>query len=326
MSNSTTLPMAVDRDSLIDPAAPLASGEAESHARQSPKEGSAASLVQGVYVPSELVIEPARGWISINFKELWHQRELLYFLVWRDIKVRYKQTVLGAAWAILVPVLSMVIFTFIFGRFAGFERLLPERLSGAYPVFTYAGLLPWLFFSNAITQGGMALVSQQHLLTKVYFPRLFVPTAIVGGVLLDTLLSSVIFAGLMLWYGIVPPAAIMLFPIVAVQTILASLGIAYLLSALTVSYRDFRFVIPFMVQVWQFVSPVVYPSSIIPERYRLIFALNPLTGIIDGLRWVTLGVPASWAVLTVSWVSTIALFVFGAMYFRKTERRFADIA
>ncbi len=277
-------------------------------------------------VPVELVIEPSRGWTQINFAELWRQRELLYFLVWRDVKVRYKQTVLGMAWAVLVPVLSMVVFTVIFGKFAGFQKLLPERLAAAYPLFTYAGLLPWLFFSNAITQGGMSLVSQQHLLTKIYFPRLFVPTANVGGVMLDSVLSFGVFLGLMAWYGIAPPMLLVLLPIVVVQTVLASLGIAYLLSALTVSYRDFRFVIPFMVQIWQFLSPVVYPTSLVPERYRALFALNPLVGIIDGFRWTTLGVPSSWTVIGVSWASTLVLFVFGAMYFRKTERRFADIA
>lgn len=326
MSNSSAIPLASESEATIDSMTLPHRGEAVAPARIAAAGNRVSHAHHSDHASTELIIEPARGWVDINFRELWRQRELLYFLIWRDVKVRYKQTVLGAAWAILVPVLSMVIFTFIFGRFAGFEKLLPENLAGAYPVFTYAGLLPWLFFSNAITQGGMSLVNQQHLLTKVYFPRLFVPTAIVGGVLLDTLLSAVVFAGLMLWYGIMPPLAILLLSVVAVQTILASLGIAYLLSALTVSYRDFRFVIPFMVQVWQFVSPVVYPSSIIPERYRLIFALNPLTGIIDGFRWMTLGVPASWSVMVVSWLSTLALFVFGAMYFRKTERRFADIA
>jgi lipopolysaccharide transport system permease protein len=275
---------------------------------------------------NEFVIEPSRGWIRIEFKELWRQRELLYFLIWRDVKVRYKQTVLGMAWAILVPVLSMIVFTVIFGKFAGFQKLLPAELAGAYPVYTYAGLLPWLFFSNAITQGGLSLVNQQHLLTKIYFPRLFVPTANVGGMLVDCLLSFFVFVGLMLWYGLVPHVSMLLLPLLFVETLLASLGIAYLLSALTVSYRDFRFVIPFMVQAWQFLSPVVYPSSIIPERYRVLFALNPMAGIIDGFRSATLGVPASWSVIGVSCLSTALLFVFGAMYFRKTERRFADIA
>jgi lipopolysaccharide transport system permease protein len=275
---------------------------------------------------SELVIQPSRGWIRINFRELWQHRELLYFLIWRDIKVRYKQTVLGMAWAILVPVLSMAIFTVIFGKFAGFEDLLPASLAGAYPIFTFAGLLPWLFFSNAITQGGTSLVNQQHLLTKIYFPRLFVPTAAVCGVLMDTLISFVVFIGLALYYGVMPGPNLLLLPVVAVQTLMAALGIAYALSALTVSYRDFRFVVPFLVQIWQFLSPVVYPTAIVPEAYRPIFALNPLVGIIEGVRWCTLDVPISWTVIAVSWLSTITLFAFGAMYFRKTERRFADIA
>ncbi len=325
MSNSTSFAAARATEELPVDAAPSPVTEAVAPSTDQPAVRDDA-IDAHASASVELVIEPSRGWTQINFAELWRQRELLYFLVWRDVKVRYKQTVLGMAWAILVPVLSMVVFTVIFGRFAGFEKLLPPELANAYPVFTYAGLLPWLFFSNAITQGGMSLVSQQHLLTKIYFPRLFVPTANVGGVLLDCVLSFGIFLGLMFYFGIMPPLAIVLLPIVVVQTILASLGIAYLLSALTVSYRDFRFVIPFMVQVWQFLSPVVYPTSLVPERYRALFALNPLVGIIDGFRWTTLGVPSSWTVIGVSWVSTLVLFVFGAMYFRKTERRFADIA
>lgn len=273
-----------------------------------------------------LIIQPTRGWVRLNVKELLGHRELLYFLVWRDVKVRYKQTVLGVAWALLVPFFSMLIFTAIFGNFAGLRNKLPPELIAAYPVYVYAGLLPWLFFSNAVSLGGQSLVSQQQLLTKIYFPRLYVPTATVGGGLVDMTISLAVFAGLMLWFGLLPTWRIIALPGAIALTIIASLGIAYLLSALTVSYRDFRFVIPFMVQAWQFLSPVVYPSSIVPERYRLLFALNPMTGAIEAFRWATLGVPCDWSTIVVSTLSSLLLFVLGVMYFRKTERRFADIA
>ena len=280
----------------------------------------------GPTLGEELVIEPRRGWIAINAREMWHHRELLFFLIWRDVKVRYKQTVLGVAWAVLVPVLSMLVFTVIFGNFAGLKDTLPAGLRNAYPVYVYAGLLPWLFFSNAISLGGLSLVNQQQLLTKIYFPRLFVPTATVGGGLVDMGISFCIFAGLMAVYGITPSMGIIfLLPLVSL-TVVASLGIAFLLSALTVSYRDFKFVIPFLVQIWQFLSPVVYPSTIVPERYRWLLALNPLTGIVDGFRSALLGTPPPWLSVGISSLSTVALFTLGLLYFRNAERRFADIA
>ncbi|QDU89332.1 Teichoic acid translocation permease protein TagG [Pirellulimonas nuda] len=279
-----------------------------------------------VAAPTDLVIEPRSGWIPVDFGELWRFRELMFFLVWRDVKVRYKQTVLGVAWAVLVPIFSVTIFTVIFGNFAGLKKTLPPDLVQAYPVYVYAGLLPWLFFSNAVSLGGMSLVNQQQLLTKIYFPRLFVPSATVTGSLVDMGLSFCVFAAMMAIYGVAPSPLIVLLPCLVLLVWAASLGIAYLLSALTVSYRDFRFVIPFMVQAWQFLSPVVYPTSIIPERYRLLYALNPLAGIIEGFRGVIFGTPIPWGMLAVSTLSSLFLLVFGMLYFRKTERRFADIA
>lgn len=273
-----------------------------------------------------LVIEPRRGWISLDFSELWRFRELLYFLVWRDVKVRYKQTVLGVAWAILVPVFSVAIFTVIFGNFAGLKDTLPPQFVDAYPVYVYAGLLPWVFFSNAISQGGMSLVNQQQLLTKIYFPRLFVPSSTVGGALVDMTLSFGVFVLLMAIYGIAPTPAIVLFPLVLVMLSASALGIAYLLSALTVTYRDFRFVIPFLVQAWQYLSPVVYPTTIVPAQYRWILAINPMTGVIEASRGCLLGLEVDWLTILVSTVTSVLLLAYGAMYFRKTERRFADIA
>ena len=275
---------------------------------------------------AEVVIEPKSGWIAVDFRELWNFHELLWFLVWRDVKVRYKQTVLGVAWAVLVPVLSVTIFTVIFGNFAGLKETLPPQLVASYPVYVYAGLLPWLFFSNAISLGGQSLVNQRQLLTKIYFPRLFVPTATVTGGLVDMALSFGVFLVLMAIYGVRPAPMISLLPLLVVLAWAASLGIAYTLSALTVTYRDFRFVIPFMVQAWQFLSPVVYPTNIVPERYQYLYALNPLVGIIEGFRCAIFGMPMPWGLIGVSALSTAALFVYGLFYFRKTERRFADIA
>jgi len=274
----------------------------------------------------ELIIEPRRGWIGVDARELWRHRELLYFLVWRDVKVRYKQTVLGVAWAVLVPVLSMLVFTVIFGNFAGLKETLPAGLKSAYPVYVYAGLLPWLFFANAISLGGQSLIHSQQLLTKIYFPRLFVPTATVGSALVDMGISFGVFLVLMAIYGFLPSVGIVFLPLMVLLTGMASLGIAYLLSALTVTYRDFKFVIPFLVQTWQYLSPVVYPTTIVPERYRWLLSINPMTGIIDGFRGAILGTPIPWVSLGISSVSAVVLFTLGLMYFRKTERRFADIA
>jgi len=273
-----------------------------------------------------LVLEKRSGWRPVNVRELWRFRELMYFLVWRDVKVRYKQTVLGVAWAVLVPVFSVAIFTVIFGNFAGLKNLLPPQMAAAYPVYVYAAILPWLLFSNAISLGGMSLLNQQQLLTKVYFPRLFVPAAVVTGGVIDLAISLVVFGCLMGLYGVAPSAAILWLPALTLLAYVASLGAAFLLSSLTVAYRDFRFVIPFLVQVWQYVSPVLYPASIVPSRYRLIYALNPMTGIIEGFRSAVFGTPVDLPLIGVSTLSSIALFALGIAWFRRTERRFADIA
>ena len=268
-----------------------------------------------------LVIRPRRGWIPVDFRELWHYHELLYFLVWRDVKVRYKQTVLGVAWAVLQPLLAMSIFTFIFGRFA---KIPSDNLP--YAVFVYAGLLPWQFFANALTQGGQSLISQQNLLTKVYFPRLFVPAAPVGGGLVDMTISFGVYAVILAVYGIAPSWQVVYVPLLVLLTAVTVLGFAFLLSALTVSYRDFRYVIPFMVQAWMYASPVVYPVSMVPKRYQWLLGLNPMVGIIDGFRAAILGKPWNLPMLGMSIVIGGSFFVLGMFYFRKTERRFADIA
>jgi lipopolysaccharide transport system permease protein len=269
----------------------------------------------------EMVIEPRRGWIGIDWGELSRFRELLYFLVWRDVKVRYKQTVLGVAWAVLQPVFGMVIFTVIFGRLA---KMPSEGVP--YAVFVYAGLLPWTFFSNAVTQAGQSLINQQQLLTKVYFPRLFVPVSATGAGLLDLAISFGVYACVMAAYRTAPSWQLVFVPGLVLLTVMAAVGVGVTLAALTVSYRDFKFVIPFMVQAWMYVSPVVYPVTLVPERYRWLLGLNPMAGIIGGYRSAILGTPWDLGTLGMSVAVTVGVFVFGLFYFRKTERRFADIA
>lgn len=280
-----------------------------------------ASLGEPELESDEIVIRPRSGWIGIDWKELYHGRELLYFLVWRDIKIRYKQTVLGVAWAVLQPLFTMVIFTVIFGRFAG----IPSE-GVPYALFVFAGILPWTFFSSGLTHGGQCLVNQQQLLTKIYFPRLFVPTAAVGAFLMDMVISYGIFAVILAGYQFVPSWGVLFLPLLMGLTVLATLGFTYVLAALTVSYRDFRYVIPFLVQALMYLSPVIYPTSLLPARFQWFLALNPMAGIIEASRSAILGTPWDWTTLAISTASTLFLLVFGLFYFRKAERRFADIA
>jgi len=267
------------------------------------------------------IIEPRRGWIAIDWKELWEFRELLYFLAWRDIKVRYKQTVLGASWAILQPFMTMVVFTVFFGRLA---KVPSDGIP--YPVFAYAGLLPWTFFANSVTHAGQSLVNQQHLLTKVYFPRMFVPMAPIGAALVDLALASCLLGVIMACYGVGPTALIGLAPLLVFLSAATALGVGLLLAALTVTYRDFRYVIPFMIQLWLFCTPVVYPVSIVPEPWQWVLALNPMGGIVGASRAALVGGPMNWTHLLISAVVALGVLCLGASYFRWTERRFADIA
>jgi lipopolysaccharide transport system permease protein len=268
----------------------------------------------------ETVIRPNQRGLALG--EAYARRELLYFLVWRDIKLRYKQTVIGIAWAVLVPVIQLVIFSVIFGQYAGIK---PDG-DYPYPLFVLAGLVPWTFFAHSVTQGGHSLVDQQQLLTKVYFPRLFMPTAAVAGCFIDSLIAFGLLLLVLAWYGYAPSAQIVFLPVIVLFTILAALGAAYLLSALTVAYRDFRYVIPVMTQALMFLSPVIYPVTIVPERYQWLLGLNPMAGMIDGVRSAVLGKPWNMPTLLVSMTTAVALLFAGALYFRKTERRFADIA
>jgi lipopolysaccharide transport system permease protein len=295
--------------------------EEEAKPVSAPPLGPATTVLEDESEPFEIVIRPRQGWRAIDWKEMYHARELLYFLVWRDIKIRYKQTVLGVAWAVLQPLFTMLIFTVIFGKFA---KIPSENFP--YALFVFAGLVPWTFFSNGVSTAGQSLVSQQHLLTKIYFPRLFVPTSCVGVFLVDMMISFGIYAVLLAFYRIAPSGNVVFVPILVVVTALATLGLGYILAALTVLYRDFRYVLPFLLQVMMYLSPVIYPSGIMPERYQMILALNPMCGLIEAYRSAILGSPWNLPTLAISTVTSLLLFVFGLFYFRKTERRFADIA
>lgn len=269
----------------------------------------------------EMVLRPARGWMAVDWRELWEYRELLGFLVLRDVKVRYKQTVLGVSWAVLQPVFTMVVFSVIFG---GLAKLPSDGLP--YPVFVYAGLLAWQFFSSSVTSASNSLLNQQALLTKIYLPRLYVPISTVLGSLVDLLISFAVFAVIMAIYRVMPGWGLLALPILVVVTTMAALGVGLVLAALVVTYRDIRHIVPFLLQAWLYVSPVIYPVTMIPEQWRWLLALNPIAGIIDGYRSALLQKPWDVQTLAVSTVASVAVFLFGVFYFRKTERRFADIA
>ena len=270
----------------------------------------------------ETVIRSRTGWIAVNWAEMIRARELLYYFVWRDVKIRYKQTVLGVAWAVLQPLFTMIVFSLIFGRLAKMDMSVPGV---PYPVFVFAGLTFWTYFSGGVTGAGMSLVNQQNVLTKVYFPRLFAPMACIGTLLVDLVISLGVFAFLMIFYGVTPSwQTPLLLPLIGLMT-LASLGIGCVCASLTVVYRDFRYIVGFAIQIMMYLSPVIYPPSLLPERYLLILSLNPIFGLIDGCRSAVLGMPWHPASLAISSASSLALFVFGLYYFRRTERRFADI-
>lgn len=274
--------------------------------------------------PSEriTVIEPGR--LERNYwRDLWHFRELFAILAWRDIAVRYKQTVVGVAWAVIRPVLTMVVFTIVFGGLAK----LPSEGGTPYPILVFAGMLPWFLFSSILSEASASLVGNAALISKVYFPRLIIPVATAMTAVVDFAVNLAILALIMLWYGFMPDWRILFLPLVIVFAILASLGPALLLTALNVKYRDFRFVVPFIVQFGLYISPVGFSSQIIPEKWRLLYSLNPVVGVIDGFRWCLLGGQTSLYVpgLIASLVLTAVMLWAGIAYFRRTERSFADV-
>jgi lipopolysaccharide transport system permease protein len=266
------------------------------------------------------VIGAPKGWHMLDWRELWAYRELLWVLTARDIKVRYKQTVLGAAWAIIRPVLTMVVFSVIFGRFAG----MPSD-GYPYPIFVYAALLPWTFFSSSISASGQSLVGSAHLVSKVYFPRLIIPLSSVGAGLLDLLISTGILLLMMLWYGVGWSWHLAAAPLLLLAVVFLALGVGTLLSALTVAYRDFTHITPFLVQVWMYATPVIFPVSLVPERWHWLLFLNPMTGLVEAFRASFLGKPFD--LFGIGTSVAIALLIFGAgiAFFEKVERRFADI-
>jgi lipopolysaccharide transport system permease protein len=265
-------------------------------------------------------IRAGRRRIPIDVKELWEHRDLLFFLTWRDVKVRYKQTVLGAAWAILQPLMTMVVFTLLFGRLA---RVPSDGLP--YPIFVYAGLLPWTFFSTAVTNGSNSLVGSAALITKVYFPRLVIPGAAVGAGLVDFLIAGVILAGMMVFYHVAPTASLLLIPALMALTAILALGIGLWMSALNVKYRDIRYALPFALQIWMYLTPVIYPVTFIPARFRWALRLNPLSGIIEGYRSALFGRPFDWSALGVSTAITVVIAAYSVYAFKRMEREFADI-
>ncbi len=266
------------------------------------------------------VIESGKGPWSLRLGELWQYRELLYFLTVRDIKVRYRQTVLGGLWALLQPFMTMVVFTIFFGKLA---KIPSDYLP--YPIFVYTALLPWQFFSNGITNSGNSIISNTQLVTKVYFPRIIIPASSLGACFLDFCIAFALLIAMMLYYGIFPGPGIILLPFLLIGVIFATLGVGLCLSALNVAYRDFRYVIPFLVQFWLFATPVIYPVSIIPENWRWVINLNPMAGIITAFRSCLLGMPILWYDLIVSVIVSIVIMLLGILYINFLEKRFADI-
>ncbi|PYP90369.1 MAG: phosphate ABC transporter permease [Blastocatellia bacterium AA13] len=266
-----------------------------------------------------VVIEASRRLIPLHLPDLWAYRELLYFLMWRDIKVRYKQTVLGALWAILQPLVTMIIFAYFFGILA---KLPTEGIP--YPVFFYTGLTLWTFFSNAVISGANSLVGNSNLITKVYFPRLIIPSAAIGAGLVDFGIASLLLVGLLAYYHFPVTWSYLLLAPLLVLTTMFSLGIGIWLSALNVRYRDVRYALPFLIQIWMFVSPIIYPSSLVPHEWRWMMILNPLTGIIEGYRACLFNHPLQWPALGYSTAVTILIFLFACYWFRKMERNFAE--
>jgi lipopolysaccharide transport system permease protein len=265
-------------------------------------------------------ITPSQGWVPIRLAELWQYRELLYFLSWRDVKTRYKQTALGVAWAIIQPFFTMIIFSLFFGRLANIPS---DNIP--YPIFAYVALVPWSFFANGLAQASTSLVLGSTIITKVYFPRLAMPIAAVLSGVVDFALAFVVLLGMMLYYGVVPTPKIVLLPLFLALALITSLGVALWLSALYVQYRDIRQVVPFLVQLWLFSTPVAYPSSLLSEPWRTVYGLNPMVGVVEGFRWVLLGTAAPGPMVLVSTLVALAILIGGAFYFRRMEKTFADV-
>jgi lipopolysaccharide transport system permease protein len=275
-----------------------------------------------------IYLRPSRGWIALDLIDLWRYRELVYFMIWRDIKVRYKQTLLGASWAILVPFLSMVVFTIFFGRLA---KIPSDNVP--YPIWSYTALLPWTLFTNAITSAGRSMVAHRTMVTKIYFPRLIIPIASVLSGVVDFAIALLVLVGMMIYYNsgqgyhVTPSLAVVwTLPLFLVLTLVTALGVGLWLAALNVIYRDINYILPFLTQFWMFITPIVYPSSMISEKWRLVYALNPMAGVVEGFRWALLGTNTSpGPMLAVSTTIAIVFLISGLFYFRRMEHTFADM-
>lgn len=268
-----------------------------------------------------LIIEPTNGWVSLKIRDLWSYRDVIYFLTWRDVKVRYKQTALGVAWAVIQPLFTMAVFSLFFGRLA---KMPSDGIP--YPLFSLTALIPWTFFANGLAQSSNSLVGSSNLISKVYFPRLIVPISAVLPGAVDAGISFVLLLALMPVYGVFPSLRVMLLPFLFLLTLMISLGVGTWLSALNAEYRDVRYAIPFLTQLWMFATPIVYPASLLHGYWRILYALNPMVGVVDGFRWAVLGVRSQPGLEVVaSTVATLFLLITGAFYFRRMEKTFADI-
>ena len=268
-----------------------------------------------------LRIEPSRGWVSLKLGELWEYRELLYFLTWRDIKVRYKQTVLGAAWAIIQPFFTMVVFSLFFGKLA---KVPSDGIP--YPIFAYAALVPWNFFAQGLTQSSDSLVGSANLIKKVYFPRLAIPISTVISGSVDFILAFTVLLGMIVYYGMSPSAKVLWLPLLLLLAVTTSLGVGLWLSALNVQFRDVKYTVPFLTQFWMFATPIAYPSSLLHEPWRTVYGLNPMVGVVEGFRWALLGTKtAPGPMILVSAFAAVMILVGGAFYFRRMEKTFADV-
>jgi lipopolysaccharide transport system permease protein len=266
-------------------------------------------------------IQPSKSWVPLNIRDLWEYRELLFYLVWRDVKVRYKQTVLGVAWAILQPFFTMVVFSVFFGRLA---KMPSDDVP--YPLFAFCALVPWMFFANGLAQSSNSVVESANLIKKVYFPRLAIPIASVLSGLVDLILAFIVLLGMMWFYGLTPTANIAFLPLLAILALVTALAVGLWISALNVKYRDFRYMVTFLVQIWLFGTPIAYSSSLLDEPWRTIYGLNPMAGVVEGFRWALLGTKtAPGPMIGVSTVAALSLLLAGAFYFRRMEKTFADV-
>jgi lipopolysaccharide transport system permease protein len=268
-----------------------------------------------------IVIRPSSGWIGLKLRDIWEYRELLYFMIWRDLKVRYKQTALGAAWAVIQPFFSMVVFSLFFGKLA---KMPSDGIP--YPIFAYTGLVPWTFFSRGLTQSSNSLVDSANLIRKVYFPRLTIPIADVLSGLVDFAIAFLVLIGMMLYYGVVPSSRMVWLPAFLLLALVSALAVGLWLSVLNVEYRDIKYTVPFLTQFWMYATPIVYPSSLLRGKWRTLFALNPMVGVVEGFRWSLLGAKNSpGPMIAASSAAALALLIGGAFYFRRMEKTFADV-